>query len=93
MDFICELIFEIVLEGVFGLTVKNPKVKTWTKTALFLLLSELIAAYLLYSGVAVLHRDNTEGGIVVIVMATMLAIGFVAGAIYGHKRDWKQSED
>ena len=90
MDFVGELIFEIILEGLFGLTVKNPKVKTWTKTAIFLLFSELIAAGLLFCGVKALYKDNTDGGIVVIVMSAVLAIGFIAGAIYGHKRDWKQ---
>ena len=32
MDFLFELLFEVVLEGVFHLTIGNPKVKNWIKT-------------------------------------------------------------
>ena len=93
MDFLCDLIFEIILEGLFGITVKNPKLKTWTKTAFFLLFSELIAAWILFSGISAWQRDNIEGGIVISLMGAALAIGFAAGAAYGHKRDWKQAQD
>ena len=93
MEFVYELIFEIILEGIFGLTVKNPKVKTWTKTLFFLLFSQLIAVFILYSGFSALQRGNTDGGIAIVVMGVALIVGFAAGAIYGHKRDWKQAED
>ena len=92
MEFICELIFEIILEGIFGLTVKNPKVKTWTKTAVFLLFAEAIAGFLMWMSVNTYFAGNVAGGIVGGVIALGLGIGFLIGAIYGHKREWKQTE-
>ncbi len=93
MDFICELIFEIIFEGIFSLTVKNPKVKTWTKTVVFLLFAEAIAGFVAWMSVKTYLNGNASGGIGCGVMAAILGIGFVIGAVYGHKRNWKQAED
>ncbi len=93
MDFICELIFEIILEGFFGVTVHNPKLKTWTRTVIFLVVAEIIPALMLVSGISAILRGDIGGGVVIIALGVALAIGFIAGAVYGHKRDWKQAED
>ena len=90
MDFICELIFEIILEGFFGLTVKNPKAKTWFKTVVFLLFAEAIAGLFIWMSVSTYQSGNISGGIGCGIVCAILAIGFLAAAIYGHKRDWKQ---
>ena len=89
MDFICELIFEIVLEGFFGLTVENPKAKTWTKTVCFLLLAEGFAGAMVWLSVEACLEGNVSGGIVVGIIAAW-AVGSLVGAVYGHKRNWKQ---
>ena len=90
MDFICELIFEIVLEGFFGLTVENPKAKTWTKTVCFLLLAEGFAGAMVWLSVEACLEGNVSGGIVVGIIAAAWAVGSLVGAVYGHKRNWKQ---
>lgn len=90
MEFICELIFEIILEGFFGLTVENPKAKTWTKTVIFLLFAEGMSAFLIWIGTKTYLDGNTSGGVVCIIISVAMAIGFLIGAIYGHKRNWKQ---
>ena len=89
MDFIFELIFELVLEGIFGLTIHNPKVKTWVKTLVFLVISELLPALLLWISFSV-PADEPGGDLVVRIISVALAIGFLIAAIYGHRRDWKQ---
>lgn len=90
MEFLCELIFEIILEGVFGLTVKNPKVKTWVKTAFFVLFSEMVAGLIGWFSYQAYKNGNNSGGVGGVIIAVVLGIGFLAGAVYGHKRDWKQ---
>ena len=89
MEFLFELIFEIILEGIFGLTVKNPKVKTWVKTLVFLLLGEAVAGLFLWISY-VAPEAEPGGDIVCRVIAIAVGVGFLIAAIYGHKRGWKQ---
>lgn len=90
MEFIFELIFEIILEGFFGVTVHNPKLKTWIKTVIFLVVAEIIPALMLVSGISAILRDDVGSGVFIIALGAALTAGFVAGAVYGHRRDWKQ---
>lgn len=90
MEFLCELIFEVILEGIFEVTVRNPKVKTWTKTAFFILFSETVAGLIGWFSYQAYKNGNVSGGIGGVVIAVVLGIGFLIGSIYGHKRDWKQ---
>lgn len=90
MEIIGEFIFEIVLEGIFGLTVENPKVKTWVKTVAFLVISQLFTAamaWLTYQA----WKTNNDGWIVVAIIAVAWCIGTLISSIYGHKRNWVQA--
>ena len=89
MEWIFEFLFECILEGIFEITVHNPKVKTWVKTAVFLVLSEALAGFFLWLSFAV-PAAEPGGDLVVRVIAIALGIGFLAGAIHGQRRDWKQ---
>ena len=90
MEFLCELIFELLLEGVFGLTVRNPKVKTWVKTVFMLLFTQTVAGLIGWFSVQAYLNGNTSGGIGGCVIAAGLGIGFLVVVVYGHKREWKQ---
>ena len=90
MDFLYELIFEVILECVFGATIENPKVKTWFKTTMYLLLAEGAAILIGIASVSMYRTGNISYAIVCGVIALALGIGFLIGGIYGHKRDWKQ---
>lgn len=90
MEFICEFIFEVILEGIFDLTVKNPKVKTWVKTAVFLLIAESVAGLFAWLSVLTCRNGNQSGSIVCGIVSLALGVGFLAAAIYSHKKDWKQ---
>ena len=89
MDFLLELLFEVILEGIFGLTVKNPRVKTWIKTLVFLLISEAFAGFFLWLSY---HAPAAEpgGDIVCRVVAIALGVGFFVAAIYSHRRNWEK---
>lgn len=91
MEIIGEFIFELVLEGIFGLTVKNPRVKTWVKTVAFLIISQLFTAAFAWLTLQAWKTDN-DGWIVVAIMAAAWCIGTVIGAIHGHKRNWIQKD-
>ncbi len=90
MDFLMEFIFEVVLEGICELTVRNPKVKLWVRTAVFLLIAEAVPVVIGIAAASMYRNGNTSGGIVVIIICTALAIGFLIGGVYGHKRKWEQ---
>ena len=81
-------IFEVVLELIFGVVVDGARVKTWIKTGLFLLVFEAITAVFALMSIRAYQRGNTEGCVVTAIMATVVGIGGLIGAIYGHKRDW-----
>lgn len=89
MDFIFEFVLEVILEGVFVLTIKNPKVKTWVKTMVFLLISEAMAAFFLWISFA---GPQEEGAWVVRIIAIGLGLGFLIAAVHGHRIDWKQAD-
>ena len=85
-----EFIFEAILEGVFGLTVKNPKLQLWIRTAVYLLMAETVAVLIGIGSVSTYRNGNTSGGIGTGVLAALLGIGFLLAGIYGHKRKWEQ---
>ena len=83
-----------LLIGLIGLITfcvfDGDDVNTKTKTVYFVVLSELVAAGIALLGWLCFRQGNTSGAICSWVIAGLLAIGFAAGAVYGHKRDWKQ---
>lgn len=83
MDFIFEIVFELILEGIFGLTIHNPYVKTWAKTMFFLLFSQAVAGFCLWIGIKV-------GSSFLCIVSAALAAVFLIAAIHGHRNDWKQ---
>lgn len=87
MDFIAELICEVILEGIFAVTVENPRVKTWIKTTVFLVFSQLFTGLFIWMTVDA-WRDQNNGWIIVGIIAAIWAIGTIIGAVRGHKRNW-----
>ena len=83
MDAVFEFIFTIVLEGIFGLTIKNPKLKTQIKTVLFLLFVGAVVALILWLAII-------SASIFVGIVGLTLAVFFIYTAAEGHKSDWKQ---
>ena len=65
-------------------------VKTKTKTVYFLVLSELVAVGIALLGWGSFRYGNLSGAVLSWVIAGLLAIGFAAAAVYGHKKGWKQ---
>ena len=93
MEFLSELVLELILETIFGLTIENPQVKIRVKTGIFVVFSQLVAGVILWMGIKTCLNGNIAGGIVVCVISAALSIGFLIGAVSGHKRGWKQWTD
>ena len=90
MEFLCEIIFEVILEGIFGVTVENPKVKTWVKTAFFVLFCTVFSVFIAWMGWTCYQSGNRSGGIVCWALAAAMETGFLLLATYSHKRGWKK---
>ena len=93
MDFLLEFIFEAILEGIFGITLKNPKVKTWAKTMAWLLMAESVPIVLGISSVSMYRIGRTASSIGGGIFSVLLAIGFLILGMYGHQRNWKHEDE
>ena len=84
----------VLLIGLIGLVTycvfHGDDVKTKTKTVYFVILSELVAAGIALLGWLSFRQGNISGAIAGWAVAGLLAIGFAAGGVYGHKKGWKQ---
>lgn len=89
MEFIAEFFCEVILEGLFAVTVENPKVKTWVKTTVFLIVSQLLTAIII--AVALDARQySPTGALIGGIIAAAWGIGMLIAAICGHKKGWPQ---
>ena len=88
MDFIIEVVFELFgccLEETF----ESKKVKVWTKTVLFILLTQSITALMVW-GAVYLFQNEDGAGYVLAALATAWGIGMLIATVYSHKRNWKK---
>ena len=93
MEIIGEFIFEIVLEGIFGLTVENPKAKTWVKTMIVsLLFGVLLALFGFLAYIGLKGSDWFLFGVGAILFLAFGALG-VWLIPHRHKDNWKQDEE
>lgn len=91
MDLIFEFVFELILEGIFGLTIKNPKIRTRVKTTIFVVMTQLLAAFLGFLALTIPSQDgSTSGNLLCGIAAIMLSAAFLLTAVHGHRNDWKQ---
>lgn len=83
MDAVFEFVFTMILEGIFGLTIKNPKLKTRIKTVIFLLFAGAVVTLILWLAAV-------SASVLVGIVGLAIAALFLYTAAEGHKRDWKQ---
>ena len=91
MDILMELIFEIILEGVFHLTVKNQKIKLWVRTGFFIVFTQVLTVIFAIVAASLL-QDGDKHGYIILVIAAAWGIGMLIAAIYGHKKGWPKNE-
>lgn len=87
MEFIAEIVFEVILEGVFSVTVDNPKVKKWVKTLIFSLMVHAITALLAWGAVSLLRKQDSNGYILA-GLAAAWGVGMLIGTICAHRKGW-----
>lgn len=89
MDFIIEIVFGF-LECCLDVTFESKKVKTWTKTVLFILFTQALTAAFAWLTVACYQNKNIEGCVVVGILTAAWGIGMLIATVYSHKRNWKK---
>lgn len=90
MDFLLELVGELLFEAPFEAAMESRRVKTWVKTLLFSLLGGAMAALFTVMTVSVWRDQQNIVGTAVLALITLGWSAFVVfGAIRGHKRKWK----
>ncbi len=90
MDFLVEIIMELLFELPLDAAMESRKLKTGVKTAIFSVLCGIITA--LFGGITVLMwqaQDSTGTFFMALITLGMLLMT-VFGAIRGHKRKWKR---
>ena len=90
MDFLVEIIMELLFELPLDAAMESRKLKTGVKTAIFSVLCGIITALL--GGITVLmwqDQDSTGTFFMALITLGMLLMT-VFGAIRGHKRKWKR---
>ena len=83
-----EFIFELVLEAISYVIQDVTISKTWLKTGFFILLFGSLTALFTFMSVSAYKKGNADNCVVTSIIAAVLGIGGLIGAIYGHKRDW-----
>lgn len=91
MDFLMELVFEIILEGVFHLTVKNQRIKLWVRTGFFIVFTQILTV-LFAIGAVSLYSSGDRYWYVLAGLAAVWGIGMLIAAIYGHRKGWPKNE-
>lgn len=90
MDFIAEFICEVILEGLFELTVNNPRIKLWIRTVIFVIFTQTLTV--LFSIGAVSLYSSGEGyWYIMAVIAAIWGIGMLIGTILCHKKGWPEN--
>ena len=91
MDLLFEIILGFLFEAPVEATMESKRVKTWVKTALFLLLGLLVEALFVYFLCVSCTNDSDTFSI---VLMSALSFGWpvlmIWATIYGHKHKWKQ---
>ncbi len=91
LDYALEVVFFIglvVIGCIIVIVMTNKEIKTWIKTAVFLALSESLAAFIGWMGWQSYCNGNHFGALVAAAITVILAIAFLAIGIKGHKREW-----
>lgn len=91
MEFLMELFFEILLEGVFHLTVKNQKIKLWVRTGFFIVFTQILTV-LFAIGAVSLYSSGDGAWYVMAGLAAAWGIGLLIAAIYGHRKGWPKND-
>lgn len=89
MEFLCEIIFEVILEGIFGVTVENPKVKTWVKTGIVIFMDLLVLSFFAFIAGAGFQNRNWLAFSVGVILFLGWAVFSVRTTRKRHKENWK----
>ena len=90
MEFLAEIILEVILGIFVEIPMESEHVKTWIKTVFFLVLCGFIDGFVgfFFYQVCFVQRDLPGSVMIGAVLLFLLGVT-IFGAVYGHKRNWK----
>ena len=89
MDFLVELIFEILFEAPIELAMGSRRLKKSDKTVLFCIIGGGLTVLFGFIGLSVWRDGDSTGAFFVSLITLVMLIGTILGAIRGHKTNWK----
>lgn len=89
LEFLAELGMELLGE-IAELFLESGRVKVWVKTVFFFLLGAALCVGVGHLGLESYRDGNLEGAVISGVVAGLFVLITLAGAVYGHKKGWKQ---
>ena len=90
MDFLIEIILELLFEVPIEAAMESRRLKTGVKTALFCVLGGVITLF--FAALTVqkwIANDDFTGAFFMTLITALMLFGVIFGAIHGHKRKWK----
>lgn len=89
MDFLVELILELLFEVPIDLAMGSRRLKKSVKTVIFCVLGGGLTV--LFGAIAVVcwHDGDSTGAFFVALITLVMLFGTVFGAIRGHRNNWK----
>lgn len=90
MEFLLELLFGLFVEVPVELTMESRRVRPWVKSALWLVLANLLTVLLVLMGRSMLADGRRVDGWVALSCALAWLIGSVVICCRGHRRGWQR---
>ena len=89
MDFLVELILEILFEAPLELAMGSRRLKKSVKTVLFCILGGGLTVLFGFIALCTWQDGDSTGAFFVSLITLVMLIGTIVGAIRGHKNNWK----
>ena len=90
MELLLEFLFELLFEVPFDAAMESKRLKTWVKTTLFIILGGAVVLLFAVITVSTACDGNISGAVAAGAVTLALLAMVIFGAIFGHKRNWKQ---
>ena len=91
MDFLVELILEILFEAPIDAAMESKRLKTGVKTAIFCVLGGALFVFFAFLSFSAWIRRDVTAGVFMTAITVVFLFCVIVGAIRGHKRKWKNT--
>ena len=90
MDFLVEIILELLFEVPLDLAMGSRRLKKSVKTVMFCILGGILTVLFGFIALCTWQDGNSTGAFFISLITFVMLIGNILGAIRGHKSNWKR---